>query len=1169
MKMEHVCPQSSALVTPRMVSCNQRLLLLKMVLLDCKDPKFYFNCSSAAVGTPGFQCQKRCNSLDVKCDSMQCTSGCMCPEDLVMNDDGDCIKEDDCTCTRNGTSYQSGENITVGCNTCKCSRGKWNCTQEEVLGTCVLYGEGHYITFDNRRYVFNGNCEYILAQDFCDSIGTFRVITENVPCGTIGTTCSKSIKLYVGSCLLILSGNHYKETVCNIEQVPYKVREHGIFLVIDVGIGLILIWDKKTRITIKLTSDYKGKVCGLCGNYDDNRNNDFNTRSQVTVGTALVFANSWKGSPKCPDAKDIPDACFTNPKRKPAALKGCQIIISNLFASCHSQVDAIPYYDACLSDTCACDTGEDCECFCTAVAAYAEACNRACICIHWRSPEVCPLFCDYYNQQDGRCEWHYKPCGAPCMKTCRNPSGQCLYDIPGLEGCYPNCPTDRPYLEENSMECIAQCGCYDVDGKYYNVGDLLDICESCLNCTCTVKGITCKYDVEACFCDYEGTIYLYKELIYQQKDSIGSCINVTCGLNGTLDSTYYTCPETTHTTTFKSTTVTTSSDCVYEVCNWSPWYDTSQPQQDEESGEFETFDNIRGQGYTICSTPLDINCRAELFPLASIDELNQIVQCDKSFGLTCYNDQQSSSPWCFNYEIQVLCCQFVPCNAISSSTETPGGNDCVCSANGKIFSPGDVVYKTIGSDGCVLYAICSSMCTIRTYQGECVTTTTVPKTSTRMTLQSTRGSITVTSTYTTSSSTTTRSTIKQRDPTEIPPIIHIINCSNSVCEMTGNRTIMTVLCPPVLVPVCIDGNPPAKVYDEDVCCFNYECRYCTGPDGEPKLSGEIWQSGCYECFCSKNFTVQCSPVFCDTPMVAPCDKEGFELIVVPDPNNPCCPFEQCQCNPNLCRRPPNSCDPGFQFIVGFEEGDCCASYGCVPKNVCVVNGLEYPPLSPVPADIGSCTLCNCTEEMDEVTQLNKVMCAPISCITDCQPGYIVIEQDGDCCGSCVQVACVVEKEDGTQEVHQPGEVWRDLDSNCTSYRCEQTGTTFTLGEENTICSPFVPEICQPGTIEMTSDGCCQTCQVNVTKPCWLRTMPVEVTYKSCTSVVELDYCEGTCMSSSMFVQTTQRMTHKCSCCKEVLMSRKEVRLLCPDSTYINYNVSNVAQCGCVTATCVN
>lgn len=38
-------------------------------------------------------------------------------------------------------------------------------------------------------------------QDHCGkngtNSGTFRVITENVPCGTTGTTCSKAIKVFV------------------------------------------------------------------------------------------------------------------------------------------------------------------------------------------------------------------------------------------------------------------------------------------------------------------------------------------------------------------------------------------------------------------------------------------------------------------------------------------------------------------------------------------------------------------------------------------------------------------------------------------------------------------------------------------------------------------------------------------------------------------------------------------------------------------------------------------------------------------------------------------------------------------------------------------------------------------------------------------------------------
>lgn len=45
-----------------------------------------------------------------------------------------------------------------------------------------------------------------------------------------------------------------------------------------------------------------------------------------------------------------------------------------------------------MTDACACDTGGDCECFCTAVAAYAQACNELDICISWRTPSICREF---------------------------------------------------------------------------------------------------------------------------------------------------------------------------------------------------------------------------------------------------------------------------------------------------------------------------------------------------------------------------------------------------------------------------------------------------------------------------------------------------------------------------------------------------------------------------------------------------------------------------------------------------------------------------------------------------------------------------------------------------------------------------------------------------------
>ena len=36
-----------------------------------------------------------------------------------------------------------------------------------------------------------------------------------------------------------------------------------------------------------------------------------------------------------------------------------------------------------------CDQGGDCECLCTAIAAFAEACNEAGVEVYWRSQKLC------------------------------------------------------------------------------------------------------------------------------------------------------------------------------------------------------------------------------------------------------------------------------------------------------------------------------------------------------------------------------------------------------------------------------------------------------------------------------------------------------------------------------------------------------------------------------------------------------------------------------------------------------------------------------------------------------------------------------------------------------------------------------------------------------------
>ncbi|XP_044125173.1 mucin-5AC-like [Bufo gargarizans] len=1540
-----------------MCTCTQgKLNCIGNVNQECTAPMVYFDCKNALVGTIGTECQKSCQTLDMACYSAKCVSGCVCPAGLVSDGKGGCIQEEQCPCIHNYATYQPGEKIKMKCNTCTCKDRMWQCTNNPCLGTCAVYGDGHYITFDGKRYSFNGDCEYTLAQDNCGKGGNssfFRIMTENIPCGTTGTTCSKSIKVFLESYELILTEEHIEVVERGIGGVArYKVRHMGIYLVIEADNGLILMWDRKTSIFIKLSKGFEGQVCGLCGNYDGDGNNDFTTRSMSVVEDVIEFGNSWKISSTCPDAKQLEDACSVNPYRKPWAQKQCSIINSDVFSACHAKVDPSKYYDACVTDSCACNSGGDCECFCTAVAAYAQACGETGACVSWRSPNICPVFCDYYNPE-GECEWHYKSCGAPCMKTCRNPSGKCMHELSGLEGCYPSCPADKPFFDEDDMKCVAQCGCYDDEVKLYKVGQLVPSNENCKTCTCSMSGIQCKYEIEACHCEYQGKMYKYNDVIYNTTDGIGGCISAICKENGIYREIRDCDVATTTPFAFTSTSLTTSTGiplvplttiCVKEVCQWSEWFDVSYPKLGKNNGDFETYENIKANGSTICDHPKGIECRAQKFPDTQLSDIEQNVQCNVSFGLICLNKNQHP-PICYNFKIKVLCCSFERCDILTTSTttistaessttetspnttvitttpvpttttettstttistteptttetlmpttetstspnttvitttlvsttttettstttistteptttetlkpttetspnttvitttpvpttrtettstttistteptttETPTPTTsiqttCSCHYDHQNFSPGEILYDKVDAAGCSYYAVCNAICIVQRFTGPCITSTTI-----------------------TSSSTTPEKTPNSTTATVTTPITEgcppyktnetwlINNCTKATCLGNNEYTIEPVSCPKLEPLNCVNEFPPVKKTSDDGCCEYYECQCvcsgwgdphyitfdgtyytflenctyvlvqqitpkydnfrvlidnyfcdaedglscpqsimiyyksnevvltrmmfqgkmtnmirfnhdwvtpgftkdgitisstginmnvgipeidafisfsglmfkielpfskfgyntegqcgtctnnstedcrmpsgeivedcsemadhwkvnvtgkpycnapdpnvsntttqqpkckpsllcdiilsrvfaechkvvppkpyhegctydscqiptdsvecssleiyaslcaangvcidwrsktkghcpykcsagkkydpcgplhpkscntkevqeldntytegcfcpegtmlfnsytdvcvescsCVGPDGMPKRPGETWTSNCNNCICEKNsLTVQCKPLSCPPLAHTSCSKEGFILKELPDPLQPCCMKNECQCNSSYCLQKEKSCQLGFEVVSVLLEGDCCPSFDCRPLEVCAFNGSLYNPGEKIPQIKDSCMDCVCTNETDPETLLHIVSCKSIQCQIECELGYELISSEGECCGTCkpnackiqlsdnsikilkgyeykikkaeccgtcIPYACVIQLSDNTTKTLKPEEQYTPPEDKCTTYTCSNS---YDVVKNSITCPPFKRSKC--------------------------------------------------------------------------------------------------------------
>uniref|UniRef100_A0A671K5G8 Mucin-5AC-like n=1 Tax=Sinocyclocheilus anshuiensis TaxID=1608454 RepID=A0A671K5G8_9TELE len=632
----------------------------------CPQPTVFFDCTSAAPESTGSECQKSCSTLDMACISTECISGCMCPSGLVSDGRGSCIKEDLCPCIHNGIVHQPGDTIKVDCNSCTCKDRKWECTTNPCHATCLVHGDGHYVTFDGKRYTFDGECEYTLITDYCghaNASGTLRVLTENIPCGSTGTTCSKAVRLFLGVRVLGLLNRYQILHRDGGMDIPYQILIRGMYMVIEANNGLIVMWDQRANMFIKLSPNFKGAVCGLCGNFDGNANNDFMLRSQEVVVKPLDFGNDWKESNSCPVTMETRNPCSNNPYRKSWAQKECSIITSGVFTTCHSQVDPNHFYDACVRDSCACDSGGDHDCLCAAVAAYAQECNEAGACVAWRTPKICPLFCDYYNAP-GKCEWQYKPCGAPCLQTCRNPTGQCSSQILALEGCYPKCPTGHPYFDEDTMKCVTkeQCG---MTAKYTTESWPTKTVFSFTTSTTTTSISTTPKPTTTSTSTPSPSLSTSMPIPPTVQTS--STVTVKSTYLSTIAFTTTASAFSPKSTTMKTTTLTPTPGC---ICHWSDWNDSGGPTTGPDGGEVVPIKRLTDTYPTICSALKEVQCRAKRYPGVPLSQLGQVVKCNMKDGLVCQNKNQGLAQQCYEYEIRAFCCDENCVNITTQSLST-------------------------------------------------------------------------------------------------------------------------------------------------------------------------------------------------------------------------------------------------------------------------------------------------------------------------------------------------------------------------------------------------------------------------------------------------------------------------------------------------------------------
>ncbi|XP_062311020.1 IgGFc-binding protein-like, partial [Osmerus eperlanus] len=441
-----------------------------------------------------------------------CAEGCVCDTGYVYSS-GKCIKQESCGCNFNGQYYQAGEEFyTEGCELkCTCEGGVVSCwpgdcppqhacrLQNGVVGCyplstkdCYISGDPHYTTFDGKYYTFMGTCTYTLARSCQNHTGPwFSVEGKNEERGVAGVSYLR--KLYVNVSGVTVTLMKSRRTLVNGLRVslPHSpsplifLSLAGQYVTMQTTFGLTVRWDGNHYAHISVPSSYFDQMCGLCGDYDGNPNNDFTKPDGSLAGNSNQFGNSWQTE------DDEDDRCLSDDKPEPPCEPSLEAEVSKPencgklndtqgpFRDCIEMVDPRPYFQSCVYDMCRYDGLE--QTLCDQLQSYTDACLSAGAPVHqWREPDFCPLACPPNS--------HYSLCVSSCPETCVGHSGGAQ---PGCgENCVEGCKCDPSFILSNER-CVPlrDCGCVDPQGSYHPVNESWYL-EGCTGrCVCRGEGV--------------------------------------------------------------------------------------------------------------------------------------------------------------------------------------------------------------------------------------------------------------------------------------------------------------------------------------------------------------------------------------------------------------------------------------------------------------------------------------------------------------------------------------------------------------------------------------------------------------------------------------------------------------------------------------------------------
>ncbi|XP_071941871.1 BMP-binding endothelial regulator protein-like [Antedon mediterranea] len=411
-----------------------------------------------------------------RCTCIDTTFMChrqVCPDTLPCSVNEQVVEEGSCcpkcrrkTCQVDDKIFEDGDTwLQSPCEECKCTDEGVVCTVKqcqqrykncprnhefktplgeccprciEKNGVCTVYGDPHYQTFDLKSYSFQGNCKYMLAKDCVDK--SFAVKVKNDDRNTGLYSWTKQVFFNVGDFNIVLLPYYKVKVNGQLISLPYSIRgvdisKENTLITVKTDIGVYVSWDGDSFAEVEVDTSFKGKLCGLCGNYNDDGSDDFTSPDGRIIHRTNDFVKTWQvGKNSCekkqkdepPKTMNFPCQAVSSEKRMKAHMM-CKVLKSDSFKACREEIDYMNYHRSCIVDMCECPRNKMCSC--EAITAYSRACERKGIQVGW-SPQA---ECEAQVCPEGAM---FDVCGPACVKNCRNRHDKKMCDKPCVAGCH-------------------------------------------------------------------------------------------------------------------------------------------------------------------------------------------------------------------------------------------------------------------------------------------------------------------------------------------------------------------------------------------------------------------------------------------------------------------------------------------------------------------------------------------------------------------------------------------------------------------------------------------------------------------------------------------------------------------------------------------------------------